>query len=230
MVLWYKSYGFKANPLSVKPRVDLDLVGLDETREGVYNSVRKGELCFLYSDVGFGKSTFLQQLVNTFKGKYRIITVSCNRKDKALPIDQMLVKANGLSGKVFRRKAKNILLVIDEAQELYDYDQKKLLEYYYFGFFRCIVFAGTRMRFIPELREELERRTFELDVLNPRHALTLVRSRIGDRLLSDEAILHLYTFDQNPRGFLKNCEDACRHAHREGRTLSAEDIKLIFTS
>ena len=63
--MWYKQYGWKNNPFSIKPTIDL--VDFESEKEKLYNYVSGGNVCLLVGEAGTGKTSLLKWLEYNLK-------------------------------------------------------------------------------------------------------------------------------------------------------------------
>lgn len=230
---WYKKLGFKENPLSIKPKDGEKLLGNEDKINKIIDSVEKGRLILVEGDYGFGKSTLLKRIIDRFKGEYRIIYYSCNRKNASIDYDKMLINAGSPFHRLFRIKKKHVILLLDEAQDMNIKDKKLLLSYFDDGYFHSIVLVsnGNQPDFSDkEFKERIGNEHYVLTRPNEELALKLVRDRIGNlELISDEIIKKVYKHSKNPRQLLEDIEDLCRFAVENNKDkISEEDVKEVL--
>lgn len=219
---WYNEIGFFNNPFSIKPASFHDeLFGYEGFIKEINNKIRIGTVIFIGGEYGAGKTTVLKRIINRFKGKKRVIYYSCNEEDKDIPLDSLLYNKNFFT-RIFRIKPRNMILLLDEAQDMNKKDAKKLVEYYKEGYFKSILlvsFKQSDVKFTKELKDLLDDNIFKFGKLNKKNAVELVRKRIGSiKLLKDEIIEKIHSINPNPRAFLKNLEDICRYTVENNAT------------
>ena len=124
--------------------------------------------------------------------------------------------------RLFHIKPKNMILLLDEAQDMNKKDANKIVEYYKEGYFKSAILVSAKqpdVKFTSELKELIGDNIFRLGKLNKKSAVEFVRKRIGSiQLLTDEIIEKILLINPNPRAFLKNLEDVCRYAVENGDT------------
>jgi len=231
--IWFRELGFFNNPFSIKPAVFSDnIVGYSEVVDEVSYGILNKKMLFLEGEYGEGKSTILKRLINDFGGKKQVIYYSCNRSEARLNVKRLLNGRYGFWGKLFDLKPKDMILLLDEAQELGAKDYEKLYSYYQEGYFKSIVYVGKEFK-KEEVTEKIKElmKPIKLRKLSGDEAVTIVRNRIGSLpLLSDEVIKKVFeASDLNVRMLLKNCEKLCKHAVNYGETkITDEMIKNIL--
>jgi hypothetical protein len=231
--VWYKNLGFHSNPFSIKPAAFHDrLFGYNKVIDDISYGILNKKVIVVQGNYGNGKSSILRRLIHDFGGKKQVIYYSCNRIDQRLDVKELLNGRYGFFGRLFDMKPKDMILLLDEAQDLGPKDFEKLYSYYQEGFFKSIVFVGQGIdkELIPK---EFEPQLDEVSVgeVDTSTAVQVVRKRIGDiPLLSDIMIQTLFEkSNKNIRLLLKNCEEACRYAVNYGReTVTNDVIEAIF--
>ncbi|MBT4441118.1 hypothetical protein HOC98_03360 [archaeon] len=226
--VWFRELGFFNNPFSIKPAIYSDrIVGYEEVVDEIAFSVLNKKMLFLEGEYGEGKSTILKRLINDFGGQKQVIYYSCNRMEARLNVKKLLNGRYGFWGKLFDMKPKDMILLLDEAQELGAKDYSKLYSYYQEGYLKSIVFVGKEFK-KEEIDDNLKKVSKEVKLrkLTDAEIVTLVRRRVGSLpLLTDDVIKTVYNHsDKNVRKMLKNCESLCKHAVNFGETKISEDM------
>ena len=226
--VWFRELGFFNNPFSIKPAIYSDqIVGYEEIVDEIAFNVLNKKMFFLEGEYGEGKSTILKRLINDFGGKKQVIYYSCNRMEARLNVKELLNGRYGFWGKLFDMKPKDMILLLDEAQELGAKDYSKLYSYYQEGYLKSIVFVGKEFK-KEEIDDNLKKvaKDVKLRKLTDAEVVTLVRRRVGSLpLLTDDVIKTVYNHsDKNVRKMLKNCESLCKHAVNFGETKISDDM------
>ncbi|MBT5287764.1 hypothetical protein HOL88_01760 [archaeon] len=226
--VWFRDLGFYNNPFSIKPAAFHDnVLGYEKVVDEVSYGILNNKLVVLEGEYGNGKSTILRRLLHDFGGKKQVIYYSCNRVDARLNVKKLLNGRYGFLGKLFDMKPKDMILLLDEAQDLGAKDYQKLYSYYQEGFFKSIVLVGKGIEksdiskeFKPHLNE------IDLESVDEDTAVKIVKKRVGDlNLLSDAIIKTIFSKSgENVRLLLKNCEEACKYAVQTGRKKVNEDV------
>ncbi|MBT4174191.1 hypothetical protein HOC80_00920 [archaeon] len=214
--LWFRELGFFNNPFSIKPAAFHDkIIGNEDLVDELSYGVLNNKIMFLKASYGEGKTTVLKRLLNDFGGKKQVLYYSCNRMGKRLNIKKMLNGKYGFFGKMFDIKPKDMVLLLDEAQELGKKDYEKVYSYFENGHFKSIVFVGTDFdtKELPE-KVRLAQQAHKVKSLTADEAVQFIRKRIGELpLLPDEVIREVFKLsNNNVRELLKNCEELCKYA------------------
>ena len=226
--VWFRDLGFYSNPFSIKPAAFHDqVVGYDKVIDEVSYGILNNKVIVLDGDYGNGKSSILRRLLNDFGGKKQVIYYSCNRMEARLNMKSLLNGRYGFFGKMFDIKPKDMILLLDEAQELGEKDYQKLYSYYQEGYLKSIVLVGKNIetkKIVAELHKNLKE--VSLDKIDESTAVKVIRKRIGDlTLLPDAMVKKIFAMsNNNVRLLLKNCEEACRYAVQTGRKAVIDDV------
>jgi hypothetical protein len=231
--IWYKELGFFNNPFSIKPAAFHDqAIGYEKVVDEISYGILNKKVVLVDGDYGNGKSTILKRLLNDFGGKKQVIYYSCNRIDGRLDVKELLNGRYGFIGKWFDLKPKDMILLLDEAQELDAKDYERIYPYYQEGYIQSVVLMGNGIKkdsIIGGLKSQLE--VAEMGKLNEDLAVLIIRKRIGDvPVLSDSIIRKVYQkTGDNIRILLKTCEDLCKSSVDSGRRKVTEDfVKQYF--
>lgn len=217
--LWFRKVGFYNNPFSIKPApFDFKVIGQDELVEELVYKIPAGTITFLEGPLGSGKSTVMKHLIHKFRGKGQVIFFSCNRIENELNIEDMLMNKYGFWGRLVKKHPKNMILLLDEAQELTPQNTERIKYFFDQGNIKSVVFAGIdydTVKLHQSIRERIgQDGVLRIKELSDDEAVTLVRNRIGNmNVLSDEMIKKLFksAAGKNPRRLLQRCDKACKH-------------------
>jgi len=217
MDIWFKKLGFFNNPLSIKPAAfHNELFGYDGAMNDLFEKVRAGNVMLIEGDLGAGKTTILKKIINEFSGQKKLVYYSCNRKEYDLEVDELLKGVYGFWGRLFGLKGKDMIALLDEAQELDEEDFDNLVENYENQNFKSMVLVthdSKKVKLPQQMKDLLGQNIIKLGRLDAESSVSLVRKRIGDlSIISDDIIRKIYKkSDNNPRKLLKNTEEVLRH-------------------
>ena len=215
--LWFKKYGFFSNPFSIKPApFDFKIIGQDKILEELYYKIPNGNMAFIEGRFGNGKTTILKHLINKFRGDKKIIYFACNRIDKELDIEKLLIGKYGFWGRLFKLHPKDMFVLLDEAQDLTPENTQRIKYFFDQGNIKSVVFTGISYydcNLHDSIKDRIGREgVLKLRELNDDEGLLLIRNRIGEtNLMSDEVIKKLWKqSNKNPRRLLQYCDMVCR--------------------
>lgn len=229
---WYHEMGFFSNPFSTKPSsFDDEVRGYDIKIVKINKKIAESNIVFIHGKYGTGKTSILKGIIAGFRGKKRVIYYNCNQSERSIDFNRLLINAGGFFRRLFRIRKKNMIILLDEAQDMNKKDISQTKKYYDDGFFRSIIFVSTNedIGLTKELKELVKENTFRLNTVNKKEAVKIIRKRIGElEYISDKNISMIFAKNRNPRAFLKNCEDVFRSAYEIGKkSITKKDIKKI---
>jgi len=229
---WYHELGFFNNPLSIKPAAfDNDLKGYDKIIKEINKQIACLNNVFIYGKYGSGKTTLLKGIINEFKGRKQVIYYNCNQSEKSINFDKLLINAGSFLRRLFRIRKKNMIILLDEAQDMNKKDIQNVIKYYGEGFFKSVVFVSTKddVEVMKEMEQFIGKNRFMVGNINKQEAVELIRKRIGNlKLISDDDIIKIFNKNRNPRTFLRNCENVMRAAFEDSKKKVTEKyIKKI---
>lgn len=233
-ITWYNKIGFYDNPLSIKAAAfHNELFGYEKIIKEINPIIKEGDICFIEGDYGTGKSTILKKIRNMFKGEKKVIYYSLDQHEGTIDIDALLYNRYGFFGRLFKIKPKNIILLLDETARLNLKDINQLKEYFVDGYFKTIVLAGASIEHsehAKEIKSLTGKNVFRLGEIGKENAVSLIRKRIGKlNVISDDIIEKIYSYNRNPRAFLKNTEDVMKYALDNNKiSVEDEDIKEVL--
>ncbi len=230
--VWFKELGFHNNPFSIKPAAFHDqVVGFDKIVDEISYGILNNKIVLVEGDYGNGKSSILKRLLNDFGGKKQVIYYSCNRMDSRLNVKMLLNGRYGFVGHLFDMKPKEMILLLDEAQELMSKDYERLYSYYQEGYIKAIVLVGKGIKkneIVSGFKAHVEE--VGMHKMNEELALQVIKRRVGELpLLPDPIVRKIYQrSDNNVRVMLKTCEEVCKKAVDSGRKRVTEDFLKQF--
>ncbi len=212
---WYKRFGWKDNPFSIKINDSL-FVGLTDERKMLASLVEGGNICLIVGEHGVGKSSLLRWL-NTRLKRFNIYHINTEWIKKDFNIDEYLKK----QAPYFRKYPKNVVLAVDEAQKLENWFRIDVQALWEKNIVKSVVFSHdgeAHFENLPEqLKSRISGRIIKIKKLNKEDAYDLIRLRCGGKNPFDE-----YAMDEiikrsngNPRKILENCEVVCINTDKD---------------
>lgn len=233
--IWFRKLGFFNNPLSIKPAAfHNELFGYDGLVNDLFDKVKGGEIVLVEGDLGTGKTTILKKIIKEFGGQKKLVYYSCNRKEYDLEVDDLLKGVYGFWGRLFGMKGKDMIALLDEAQELDEEDFNNLVENYENQNFRSIIFVThdlKKVKLNKQIKNLVENNILRLTKLDPETSVFMIRKRIGDLyVISDDMIKKIYKkSDNNPRKLLKNTEEVLKYIVDNGEEeVKDEHVKKVL--
>lgn len=227
---WFHHLGFYNNPFSIKPAAfHNDLMGFDAVVDEINDKVGQSSMIYLSGEYGTGKTTVLKGVINEFKGKKNVIYYSGNQSDKPIEFDRLLTGMSWWRILLSLRK-KYMILLLDEVHDINKKDISKVKKLYNEGFFKSVIFVGKKQDPSKDISNLVEKNKYNLANTSKEQAVSLIRKRIGSlKFISDQMIVNVFNKNQNPRAFLKNVEEVCRHAFdNEYNEVTEKSVKAVL--
>lgn len=232
---WYSQLGYAFNPFTIKPGFfDDEVFGYDNEIDDLVLALQGKSMNFLEGDFGLGKTSIVKYILTELKGVYRIAHISRNRSDRAFNYESLLKGANKGFAKFLGKKAKNVVLIVDETQKINRSDCEQIINLYDEGFIKSVLFIDASFkeaRLTGDIKKEIGKKIITLKSLSPKDAIELVRSRLEghDELITDEFIKKVFDKSgKNTRQFLLNMEDVCRNTINKNRVMvTKDDLNVI---
>jgi len=237
MDVWYKKLGYYENPFLINPMKETnDLIGQEKQLKDTIYYTQSGSLVFIQAPKGSGKTKFLRTVIKNFPG--RIIYVNAAKLKKTLNVEDLLRRKNGLSGKIFGSKPRDMILIIDNVDELSKVNMERIKFYYDQGFLRSVIFSGTnfkRIDFPESMRTRIGKRIIQLDELKKSEAVRLAMDRLDESLDEDDSLIKKSQIEKiyessrrNPRMFLINLHRIFEEMYfDEAKQVTAKHLKIL---
>ncbi|MBL7170074.1 MAG: ATP-binding protein [Candidatus Aenigmarchaeota archaeon] len=228
---WYEELDYEENPF--KDNEDTELIGYEELIDEVLYRVASGNMVCVEGKSGAGKTAILKAAINKFKGTGRLVYINGQQFDNGLNIEKILKKKAGLMKRLFNKKPKNMILLLDEVQNLSQTNCERIKYYFDNNFIKSAVFTSSdlnKANFTTSLKERMSK-TIRLREIMEDEAVDIVQSRLGsDEVMSEEIIKEIFNrTNKNMKIFLKNCEELCAFAlENNGKTVLPEHLKEFF--
>ena len=216
---WWRKLGFYTNPFTIKPAVfDNKVFGQDSTLEDLDYKIPSGTISFVEGSLGTGKTTVLKHLISKYRGKGKVIYFACNRIDTELNIEELLKGKYGFWGKLFGMMPKEMMVLLDEAQELSAVNTERIKYFFDQGNIKSVVFTGVdyeKANFHESIKERIGTDgLYKVKELTEDEVVSLIRNRIGNsQIVSDDLIKKVWTVaKKNPRRLLQKMDKVYRYA------------------
>ncbi|MBN1175904.1 AAA family ATPase [Candidatus Woesearchaeota archaeon] len=213
MKTWYKKLGYYENPFLINPlNENTNLIGLEDEVKDVLYYVRSGSMVFVEGAAGSGKTKFLKEIIKNFKG--RIIYVNAAKLKKNLNVEELLQNKNGVKGKVFNKKPKHMILIIDNVAELSQVNLERLKFFFDNAYLQSVIFSSESIKkvgFPESMLNRIGRRIIKIKHLTKEQAVELAFSRLdedpneSDSLITKAQVEEIFEKSgKNPKQFLLN--------------------------
>jgi len=225
---WYEELDYDENPLKIETKT----VGNEGVIDEIFYSILSGNMLFLEGAEGMGKTKILGEIIKKFGGRRKIIYVNCRTLQAGLNMEKLLVNRNGILGKIFKRKPKNMILLLDEIEFLSKTNRERIKYYFDQNYLRSVIFSSRQFENV-ELGESIKERlskVVKVESLSDYEAVQLIHNKIGSNLLSERLIKEVYKLsNKNPQMFLNNCNKVCSQAIKNPE-LKEDDVQSIVSS
>ena len=215
---WYKEFGFKYNPVCIKPIEEFDLFFDDKSLvdDIIMHINEEEENLVLIGPLGTGKTSILKKIIQEFGGKRKIYYYNAFSASTPLNFEKVLKKAGNLVSRTLRRKSKDVILFIDEAHHLSP-ENLEDLEDYLGNYFKSVILASSKQDYeVPEdLKEEFKHR-INLGNFTEKDAHNIIKDRLGEDyedIIKNKEIKNIYEKSKTPREFLLNVEEHCKQKY-----------------
>lgn len=229
--MWYKKYGWKDNPFSVKP-TSKKLVGLDRKRNKLLDFVHAGTICFLTGPAGVGKSSVLKWIQHNVK-KHTPLYIDAEQLGEDLfDLSDYLKEHRTLWEAVMGYGyPKNVVVLVDEAHATENKLKKALKLSWDHDYVKSVVITqipGLK-NFSSSVRNRIGSRVVRLDKLSNKNVHELIRLRTGDNNPFTKDALNVIAKESGfiPRKILENCEIACIEMKGKEK-IDASDVNKVL--
>ncbi len=217
-MIWYKEFGFKHNPLCIKPIDEFELFFDDKNliKDVIKHINQQEENLVLIGPLGTGKTSILKKIIQEFGGKRKLYYYNAYSASTPLNFEKVLKRAGNLFSRTFGKKSKDVILFIDEAHHLSP-ENLEDLEEYLDKHFRSIILATSKQDYeVPkELREEFKK-IINLENFTEKDAHNIIKDRLGEDyedIIKNKEIKQIYKESKTPRDFLLRVEEHCKQKH-----------------
>ncbi|MGM5482400.1 MAG: AAA family ATPase [Nanobdellota archaeon] len=242
---WYSEFGFKSNPLDVRPNPDL--VGLEKQEKQLINHITKEEITFLNGLTGSGKSSLLLRIQKKLKG-HKFIYLDAQELPENFKIEDELKNKRSFFDRLALKNypRKKPVLIIDEFQATdpnivlqaragWENPVKRKI--------KSIVIAQISKRLnniTQSFKERLGSRIIELKPLDEDEMTEILEKRLKvphkkinltDKITEDALSFIVRCSGNNPRRMLEYIDELFEFHHRkfgDKNPLFTQDYKISF--
>ncbi len=208
--MWYRAFGWRENPFSIRPNPNV--VGLEEARAALLDTLLSGSPAMVLGETGTGKTSLLLWLAQKLKATGPR-PVYLNLHQLVQPAFLLQRIRGSLLHRLLLRKA-GVILLFDEAQELKEASANLLKAWYDEGRIHAFVLAACEEPPLPPpLRSRIGINILCLGTLSLAECLALIKARAGEKNpFTEEAMREIAVHAGfSPRTILQLCERICRH-------------------
>lgn len=230
---WYEELDYEENPF--KDSEETELIGYENIIDEVLYRLDSGNILCLEGKPGAGKTAVLNSILNKFGGNGygRVVYLNGHQLNNGLNIEKVLNKKAGILKRMFNKKPKNMILLLDEVQDISKKNCERIKYYFDNNFVKSVVFTSSNFKkanFTDSLKERISK-TVKLRDLTEDEAVNIIHSRLGnDELIPEEVIKEVFNrSERNMKYFLKNCEKLCNFSfENNGKKVLPEHVNEVF--
>ena len=224
---WYEEMDFDSNPFDKETK----LIGFEDLLDEMLYAIVSGNMIFIEGESGSGKTKLLKEAIERFGGHGKVIYVNCKKIHNDLNIERLLKDRYGwFATAILNKKPRNMILLLDEVEHLSRKNSERIKYYFDQNYVRSVVFSGRDMEsagLSDSLRHRIHKKLI-IKNLSDYEAVQLVREKVGNEIISDRIIKHIYKISgRNVKRFMENCEKVCK-ATGKNKDLKEEEVDKIM--
>ncbi|MBU0615753.1 MAG: AAA family ATPase [Nanoarchaeota archaeon] len=213
---WYEKFDFFENPFETNLfNTDFSVIGLKEEKKEALYRVRSGTMLLIEGPEGSGKTAILKHIIDNFKGRGRLIYVNGNRLNKGLDVEKLIMKSSGMRGKVFKKKPKAMIFLLDNLESLSKKNARKIKYYFDQDYLRSVVFTTkdySSLDIDDSIRDRIDKRLIKLSLPKKKELIELISMRLeGKELFSKEVLQEIAANSDSPKEALQNAEKIAKN-------------------
>ena len=230
---WYEYFDFEEDPFSKDPRENHDkLIDMEEYIEEMFYRIKSGSMLVIEGNEGAGKTTMLMIAAKKFGGHRNVVYVDCEILDKNLNITHVLQERYGILGRLFNKKPRNMILLLDNVNYLSKKNTERIKYYFDQNYIKSIVFTTksySRAKFSDSLRDRIGKRVVKLPKLRQDMAIEIIMSRIdNNEMFNEQIIKKIFKTSKNLKELLQNCKEVAKVAFKKERSrVQMADLKVL---
>lgn len=218
----------KKNPFSIKPNTKL--IGLEDKKTILKKYTEGGNICFLNGPAGTGKTSLLRWMQSNLKG-HKVLYIDGKELDEYFDLNKHLLQRRNFLQKLFRIKSKNVVLLVDEAQDCLKCFVNSLQTNWDNDQIKGVVIAqisSDLSGFPQSFKERIGKKIVRLRRLSEEEISQLMNVRTKGKHSFDEEAVSLIAekADYIPRRALEICEMAYNSIDK--KKITADDIENML--
>ncbi len=222
---WYEELDYDENPF----KIDGQTYGFENLVDELEYAIHAGNIILVEGEEGTGKTKLLKEIIKKYGGLKRIVYVDCKKLEKEPNIELLLKKRNGIFGRLFNIKPKNMIVLLDDVDKLSMKNSERIKYYYDQNYIRSVIFASRTASGLicsDSVKQRINK-IVKMKPLSDYEAVQLIRDKVGD-LLSDHLIKEVYKLsDRNIKKLLGNCEKVSAVVLKQ-KQITPEELQKII--
>ena len=223
---WFEELDFDENPLYIETKYH----GNEELLNEAFYTIESGNILVIEGEEGTGKTKVLKEVIKKFGGKGDIAYIDCKDLDKELNVEKVIISKNGLSGWLFKKYPKNMILLLDNVEFLNNKNMERIKYFYDSNHLKAVIITtkdSSKLKLNASVVQRIRKIT-KIKALTEFEAVQVLRDKLGETILSDRIIKEIYKHsNKNIKNFLGNAEKICR-VYIDNRNLNEEDVRKLF--
>ena len=227
---WFKEYGWKQNPFSIK--ANPKLFGLENKKTDLFNYIQGGDMCWLTGPTGVGKSSALKWIESNLKN-HNVFYIDAASIQPNFSITKFLTKKNSFFNKLTGNKfPKNTVILMDESKECDEELIKALKLHWDHKNIKSIVVTQIESldNFNESFRDRIGKRIIKLGKISKSDAHELIKFRTENKNPFDKTSMEyiIEKAEYKPRKILELCEIVCAKMAGKKRFINIFDTESIL--
>ncbi|MDD3175145.1 MAG: hypothetical protein PHU51_01560 [Candidatus Nanoarchaeia archaeon] len=233
--MWFESFGYNYSPFTIKPlKEKTSLIGREKELQDALYFLHTGSMVFVQCEKGNGRTRFLKAIIDEFPG--RIIYVDSNKLKKNLDIEELLIRKNGLFGKMFSKLPQEMILLVDNVENLSPVNLERLKFFFDQNNLRSVIFTGDSFKNsnLPDcIKHRIGNKIISLRSLSNDDVKALILERLefedGQSFFPSDLVIEVYQkYGNNLKDLLIYSELAATKMVEEGKEkLTSEHFKNL---
>jgi replication-associated recombination protein RarA len=166
--------------------------------------------------VGVGKTAFLRYIIETFKGKGKVVYIDAKKLTKRLNIASLI-----------KKKHKNMILLIDNVSYLTDKNNERIKHYFDQNKIRSVVFTTTnidKVNFSKAIMNRIGKNVLKLKRMNKNEFKEILDYKQSEKeVIDDDVFERIYEKSENLKQFIAYCDAISEIVVEEGREKATLD-------
>ncbi len=226
--MWYNKLNFEENPF--EDNEFTKLIDCEEILEEVDYRINSGGILIIEAKEGQGKTAVLKQAINKFGGLKKIAYIDSTLVIEP-NIENVLIQKYGLFGRLFKKKPKGMILLIDDMDKISEKNNERIKYFYDQNYIKSIVITTTdekKLAFSESLKHRISKK-IKLKELTEENAVEVVNSRLNEPIFDEEVIKETFKLsNKNPKEFLRNMNKLAEEKIENNKEITKGDVKEIL--
>lgn len=226
---WYYKHGYSKNPFEKNTlKADDSLIDYDKQLAKILHWTESGNIIMLKGQRTSGKTRLVKEIIKKYGGKKKVALLKDN---KEFDVSQVLSKNKSLLKKIFNKKPKDMILILDNYDSISTKNQKNIQYYFDQNNIKSVIITTNKnITLIPSLKDRLGTRILTLKTLSKPKQLEIIKKRINnEKFFSTKLLKKLQKHSKTYNDLLDNAQRAALLAEKKGnKTVTKKTIDTII--